>query len=64
MTAWYPEILQDTYLVALLPACEAKLRVKKRKHPKLQGERPFDTPDGIEALPVMHFTEELLAGRL
>jgi hypothetical protein len=27
------------------------------------GERPFNTPDGIEAPPVVHFTEELLAGR-
>jgi predicted AAA+ superfamily ATPase len=38
----YLEILQDTYLVALLPAYEAKLRVKERKHPKL-----FWTDPGI-----------------
>jgi predicted AAA+ superfamily ATPase len=31
----YLEILQDTYLVTLLPPYEAKLRVKERKHPKL-----------------------------
>jgi len=33
--AGYVEILQDTHLVALLPAHEARLRVKERKHPKL-----------------------------
>lgn len=165
----YLEILQDTYLVSLLPAFEAKLRVKERRHPKLywtdpgivramkrqlhepaseergpllegwvhgllrarqayttlydelaywapaqggtevdfllrrgktfiaievkssarpapaqmaglraiadldgverrilvfMGERPFDTPDGIEAMPVANFTAELLEGRL
>lgn len=31
----YLEILQDTHLAALLPAYEARLRVKERKHPKL-----------------------------
>lgn len=31
----YLEILQDSYLVSLLPAFEARLRVKERKHPKL-----------------------------
>ncbi len=31
----YLEILRDTYLVTLLPAYEAKLRMKERKHPKL-----------------------------
>jgi predicted AAA+ superfamily ATPase len=31
----YLEILADTYLAWLLPAYEAKLRVKERKHPKL-----------------------------
>jgi predicted AAA+ superfamily ATPase len=31
----YIEILQDTHLVTLLPAYEARLRVKERKHPKL-----------------------------
>jgi predicted AAA+ superfamily ATPase len=31
----YLEILQDTYLATLLPAFEARLRVKERKHPKL-----------------------------
>lgn len=31
----YVEILEDTYLVTRLPAYEAKLRVKERKHPKL-----------------------------
>lgn len=33
--AGYLEILQDTYLVRLLPAYEARLRVRERKHPKL-----------------------------
>ena len=28
------------------------------------GERPFNAPDGIEALPVMQFAEEVLSGRL
>ena len=36
----YLEILQDTYLVTLLPAYEAKLRVKERKHPKLYWTDP------------------------
>lgn len=40
--AGYLDILQDTYLVTLLPAYEAKLRVKERKHPKL-----FWTDPGI-----------------
>lgn len=31
----YLEILEDTYLVTLLPGYEARLRVKERKHPKL-----------------------------
>jgi predicted AAA+ superfamily ATPase len=31
----YLEILQDTHLVALLPAYEARLRVRERRHPKL-----------------------------
>jgi predicted AAA+ superfamily ATPase len=31
----YVEILEDTYLVTRLPAYEATLRVKERKHPKL-----------------------------
>jgi uncharacterized protein len=31
----YIEILQDTHLAVLLPAFEARLRVKERKHPKL-----------------------------
>lgn len=31
----YLEILKDTYLANLLPAYEARLRVKERKHPKL-----------------------------
>jgi predicted AAA+ superfamily ATPase len=38
----YLEILQDTHLVTLLPAYEARLRVKERKHPKL-----FWTDPGI-----------------
>ena len=38
----YIEILQETYLVTLLPAYEARLRVKERKHPKL-----FWTDPGI-----------------
>jgi len=33
--AGYLDILQDTYLVAMLSAYEARLRVKERKHPKL-----------------------------
>ena len=36
----YLEILQDTYLVTLLPPYEAKLRVKERKHPKLYWTDP------------------------
>ena len=36
----YLEILQDTYLVTLLPAYEAKLRVKERNHPKLFSTDP------------------------
>ena len=36
----YLEILQDTYLVWLLPPYEAKLRVKERKHPKLYWSDP------------------------
>ena len=36
----YLEILQDTHLVSLLPAFEAKLRVKERKHPKLYWADP------------------------
>jgi hypothetical protein len=36
----YLEILQDTYLVSLLPAFEAKLRVKERRHPKLYWADP------------------------
>ncbi len=35
----YVEILEDTYLVTRLPAYEAKLRVKERKHPKLYLDR-------------------------
>lgn len=38
--AGYLEILQDTYLVRLLPAYEARLRVKERKHPKLHWTDP------------------------
>lgn len=33
--AGYLDILADTYLVWQLPPCEARLRVKERKHPKL-----------------------------
>lgn len=33
--AGYLDILQDTHLVALLPAYEARLRVRERRHPKL-----------------------------
>ena len=36
----YLDILQDTYLVSLLPPFEAKLRVKERKHPKLYWSDP------------------------
>ena len=28
------------------------------------GERPFNTPDGIEALPVMQFAQDVLSGQL
>jgi predicted AAA+ superfamily ATPase len=28
------------------------------------GERLFNTADGIEAVPVMHFAQEVLSGRL
>ncbi|MCR4373951.1 MAG: ATP-binding protein [Acidobacteria bacterium] len=38
----YLEILADTHLVSMLPAYEARLRVKERKHPKL-----FWTDPGI-----------------
>lgn len=31
----YLEILRDTHLVAMLPAFEARLRVRERRHPKL-----------------------------
>ena len=36
----YLDILADTYLAWLLPAYEAKLRVKERKHPKLYWVDP------------------------
>jgi predicted AAA+ superfamily ATPase len=36
----YVEILQDTHLITLLPAYEAGLRVKERKHPKLYWTDP------------------------
>jgi uncharacterized protein len=36
----YVDILQDTYLVSMLPPYEAKLRVKERKHPKLYWSDP------------------------
>ena len=36
----YLDILADTYLAWLLPAYEAKLRVKERKHPKLYWADP------------------------
>lgn len=38
--AGYLEILQDTHLVRMLPAYEARLRVKERKHPKLYWTDP------------------------
>lgn len=38
--AGYLEILVDTHLVAFLPAFEARLRVKERKHPKLYWTDP------------------------
>lgn len=38
--AGYLEILADTYLAWLLPAYEARLRVKERKHPKLYWVDP------------------------
>ena len=38
--AGYLEILADTHLAWLLPAYEAKLRVKERKHPKLYWADP------------------------
>jgi uncharacterized protein len=38
--AAYLEILADTYLAWLLPAYEAKLRVKERRHPKLYWVDP------------------------
>lgn len=38
--AGYLEVLQDTYLVRILPAYEARLRVKERKHPKLYWTDP------------------------
>jgi predicted AAA+ superfamily ATPase len=36
----YVEILQDTHLATLLPAYEARLRVKERNHPKLYWADP------------------------
>lgn len=36
----YLEILQDTHLAAMLPAFEAKLRVRERRHPKLYWTDP------------------------
>ncbi len=33
--AGYLEILQDTFLATVLPAYQARLRVRERKHPKL-----------------------------
>lgn len=38
--AGYLDILQDTHLVALLPAYEARLRVRERRHPKLYWTDP------------------------
>src|SRR5688500_15243083 len=36
----YLGILQDTLVATLLPACEAKLRVRERQHPKLYWVDP------------------------
>jgi predicted AAA+ superfamily ATPase len=48
----YIEILQDTHLVTLLPAYEARLRVKERKHPKL-----FWTDPGVSRAMKRQFHE-------
>jgi uncharacterized protein len=37
----YVEILQDTHLAVLLPAYEARLRVKERKHPCCAPDKPM-----------------------
>ncbi|MBF8301338.1 MAG: hypothetical protein HW394_1708, partial [Acidobacteria bacterium] len=106
----YLDILQDTYLVTLLPPYEAKLywapaqggtevdfllrrgksfvavEVKTTTNPAPRdfaglraiadlkgvkrrvlvhmGERAFNTPEGIEALPVMQFATEVVAGKV
>jgi predicted AAA+ superfamily ATPase len=57
----YAEILEDTLLAFRLPAYEAKLRVKERKHPKFYFIDPglvralqkrFDPPTGSELGPL------------
>lgn len=58
----YLDILVDTHLVFLLPAFEARLRVKERKHPKLYWtdpgvvramKREFHVPTPAEREPLL-----------
>lgn len=58
----YLEILVDTHLVFMLPAFEARLRVKERKHPKLYWtdpgivramKREFHVPTSTERGPLL-----------
>ena len=42
----------------------AELSGVKRRILVHMGERPFNTADGIEAMPVMHLAREVLSGRL
>ena len=53
----------DTRHLAGLRAI-ADLRGVKRRILVHMGERPFNTADGIEAMPVMHFAQEVLSGRV
>ncbi len=66
----YLEILADTHLASLLPAYEARLRVKERKHPKLYWtdpgvvramKRSFHAPTAEERGPLLEgWVAELL----
>ncbi len=58
----YLDILVDTHLVTMLPAYEARLRVKERKHPKLYWtdpgvvramKREFHVPTAAERGPLL-----------
>lgn len=66
----YLDILVDTHLVSLLPAYEARIRVKERKHPKLYWtdpgvvramKREFHVPTAAERGPLLEgWVAELL----